>query len=64
MKKGGRRGAPLPVLVTAQGVGSAQDPPKMSVLPKVAGQSTLGAGGVAEGSPGNAARQVLMSGHT
>ena len=36
---------PLAMLVTGQ-VGSAQEPPKMSVLPKVAGQLTLGAGGV------------------
>jgi hypothetical protein len=36
----------------------------MSVLPKVAGQSTLGAGGVAAGSSGSAARQALMAGQT
>jgi hypothetical protein len=61
--QGGRRCAPLAMLVTGQ-VGSAQDPPKMSVFPKVAGQSTLGAGGVAVGSSGSSARQALIAGHT
>jgi hypothetical protein len=36
----------------------------MSVLPKVAGRSTLGAGGVAVLPVCRAARQVLMAGQT
>ena len=64
-EEGCPNGAPLTGGWVGYGVvGSAQDPPKMSGLPKVAGQSTLGAGGVAVGSSGNAARQALMAGHT
>jgi hypothetical protein len=42
------RGAmrPLPFSADYGAVGSAYDPPKMSVFPNVAGQSLLGAGAV------------------
>jgi hypothetical protein len=45
----GRLTAPLTVTFAscgAYGVGSTYDPPKMSLLPNVAGQSCCGAGGV------------------
>ena len=45
-------------------VGSAHDPPKMSELPKVGGQSIFGAGLGAAGPPRREARQSSIAGQS
>src|SRR6266511_4810896 len=62
----GARRAPLEVVVAAraQGVGSGNEPPKMSLFPNVAGQTLCGAGFGAAGPPLSAIRQASSAGQS